>query len=282
MARWTLGSAAVCLRILLILLAGTSTAAAQARFEAQSALSNRYVWRGITRTAKWSFQPQLAAGWTRWGIAFDGGVSGVLELGHGDFGERSEVGVGGGDLGEVNYWLGATVYDGPTAIQAGVIRYTYHGRASTGGIGSGSNTTELWASIDLRQEQFAPRLDAYLDVARVHGLYLNASAAVPVIAFPMPPYPMLYVEGDIGLNVGQEVHPGVPGSGYFDDTGVTHARAAFRLPVYQQHGATFALAYIAQLGFDRATRAGIAGDPGRGRLTHVFEVRLAYVGGRGS
>jgi hypothetical protein len=267
---------------LLVLVAGTRAAAAQARFEAQTALSNRYVWRGITRTTKWSVQPQLAVGWTRWGVAFDGGVAGVLELGHGDFGERSEVGVHGGDLGEVNYWLAATVYDGPTAIQAGVIRYTYQGRASTGGLGSGSNTTELWGSIDLRRERFAPRLDAYLDVARVHGLYLDASAAVPVIAWPMPPYPMLYLEGDVGLNIGQEAHPGIPGSGYFDETGVTHARAAFRLPVYQQHGATFALAYIAQLGFDRATRAGVAGDPGRGRLTHVFEVRLAYVGGRGS
>jgi hypothetical protein len=81
------------------------------------------------------------------------------------------------------------------------------------------------------------------------------------------------------VNVGQDADPARAGSGYFDDTGVTHARIAVRAPIMQQHGFTCALAYVAQLGFDRATRAGLHGDPSRGRLTHLVELRLAYLAG---
>lgn len=263
--------------VLAVALAVAPAMSAQVRVEPQAALASRYVWRGITRSANWSFQPQIAAGWRRGRTAIDGGVFAAVELGESDPGQRSETGVGGGSVGEVNYWAAVTVYDGRTAIEAGVIRYTYHGESSTGGIASGSNTTELWAAADIRRNPFSPRIEAFLDVGRIDGLYLTGMAAAPVISWPLPPYWMVYVEAELGVNVGQEADPGAPNSGYFDDTGVTHARLAIRAPVLQRSGLTCALAYVAQLGFDLATRSGLEGDPSRGRLTHLFELRLAYL-----
>jgi hypothetical protein len=141
---------------MLALLAAAPEAAAQLRVESQVALATRYVWRGITRSTKWSLQPQVAVGWTHRSLAIDGGVASALDLGKGDPDGRSEVGTHGGRLGELSFWTAATVYDGPTAFQFGVIRYTYHGCPGGGGLGSGSNTTEIWAGLDLRRAVLAP------------------------------------------------------------------------------------------------------------------------------
>lgn len=262
--------------LVLAFLALAEPAAAQLRLETQTALASRYVWRGITRATRWSVLPQMGLGWKGRGVALDAGLSGAVELGDGEPLDRSQVGVPGSGLGELDLWAAGSVYDGATAIRFGFIRYTYHGRATRGGLDSRSNTSELWAALDLRREPFSPRLDLFYDIDRVQGLYLTASAAVPVIAFPSEPYTRLYVETDVGVNLSQEADPDDPGSGNFEDTGPTHARIALRLPVLQRGGFTWSAAYIGQLGFDRATRAGLDGDPGRGRLTHVVEMRVTY------
>lgn len=262
--------------LVLFLLALAEPAAAQLRLETQAALASRYVWRGITRASRWSVLPQMGFGWKGRGVALDAGLAGAVELGDGEALDRSQVGVPGTGLGELDLWAAGSLYDGATAIRFGFIRYTYHGRATRGGVDSRSNTSELWAALDLRREPLSPRLDLFYDVDRVRGLYLTASAAVPLIAFPSEPYTRLYVEADVGVNLSQEADPNDSGSGYFEDTGPTHTRIALRLPFLQRDGFTWSAAYFVQLGFDRATRAGLDGDPGRGRLTHVVEMRVAY------
>jgi len=266
----------------LIALHGLAPAAqAQLRVESQVALASRQLWRGISRSSRPSLQSSAAVGWRNRSVGLATGAWSNVELGNGESSDRTIYGLGRAGLGELDWWASASVYDGHTAITAGVLRYTYHGRPARGGLDHGSNTTELWGTLDLRGELLSPRLDVFWDIERIDGFYLAGSSAVPVLAWPFSPFSMVYLEGELGLNLGQRVHPGRPGSGYFDDTGVTHARVSLQVPLFHAGGFAGRLAYGAQLGFDPATRAGLDGDPTRGRLTHLVEARVTFLHGGG-
>jgi hypothetical protein len=139
------------------------------------------------------------------------------------------------------------------------VRYVFRGDATRGGLGPARNTTEVYVALS-GTSAVKPSLETWIDVERVRGAFLRASLDLPVLGWPFPPYAFGFVEGDIGLNVGQGPNPARPGElANFAGRGITHVGLGLGAEVraWRLSGigwTTLAVGVRSQLNFDDATR----------------------------
>ena len=255
------------------LLAAAPPVTAQLSARADVSAGGRYVWHGISRATGLVAQPSLAMGFRLPRLSLEGGAVLHYELDRVSAGELSETGAGDRHLGEEDFWGRAALVIGPTRLNAGVVRYVFRGAPAQGGVGSARNTTEIYAALSTTSRYVNPTLEAWWDVERVRGAFLRASVDLPVLGWPFPPYAFVFVQGEMGLNVGQGPNAARPAElSNFDARGPTHVGLGMgtELRACRLSGigwTTFALGLRSQLNLDDATR--IAGT-GRKRDVNVW------------
>jgi hypothetical protein len=220
-------------------------AAAQLSARADLSAGGRYVWHGISRAGGLVAQPSLAAGVRLSRFSVEGGAVVHYELDRVLVGELSETGAGDGGLGEADFWGRASLGVGPTRLHGGVVRYVFRGDASAGGLGPARNTTEVYAALSTTSSYANSSLEAWWDVERGRGAFLRASLDLPVLGWPFQPFAFGFVQGDIGLNVGQGAN--------FAARGITHVGLGLGVEV-RKGWATLAAGARSQLNLDDATR----------------------------
>jgi hypothetical protein len=242
--------------------------AAQLTARSDVSAGGRYVWHGISRAAGLVAQPSLAVGLRVHRLSLESGAVLHYELDRASTGELSETGAGGRRLGEQDIWGQASFVLGPTRLHAGLVRYDFRGDARQGGVGSARNTTELFASLSTTGRYVNPTFEAWWDVDRVHGAFLQASLDLPVLGWPFPPYTFVFVQTELGLNVGQGPNPARPGElANFAKRGITHLGLGLGTEVRAGRlsgmgSATLAFGARSQLNVDDATKFD---GPGRTR-----------------
>jgi hypothetical protein len=243
----------------------SAPAAAQLSARVDLTTSNRYVWHGLSRAGGLVAQPSLAAGLRLDRLSLEAGAAAHYELDHVAAGELSETGTGARHLGEADLWGKVALELGPIRLHSGVARYLFRGDPGAGGIGPERNTTEVYAALSATGTYLNPSLEAWWDVDRVRGAYLQGSASLPLLGWPFPPYMFAFVDGDVGLNLGQGPNTARPGElANFAGRGVTHVGVgvAVELRAARVSGlgwTSLALGLRSQLDFDDATRFNGAG-----------------------
>jgi len=231
-------------------------AAAQLSARTDVSVAGRYVWHGISRAAGLVAQPSLAFGLRVQRLSLESGAVLHYELDAASSGELSETGAGGRHLGEQDVWGAASFVLGPTRLHAGVVRYAFRGDASVGGIGPVSNTTEVFASVSTTSRYLNPSLEAWWDVKRVRGAFLRASFDLPVLGWPFPPYAFVFVQTELGMNIGQGPNPARPGElANFAKRGITHFGLGLGTEVRAGRLGTLAFGARSQLNVDAAAKA---------------------------
>jgi len=211
---------------------------------------------------------RVAAGLRLNRFSIEGGAVLHYELDRASAGELSETGAGNRHLGEEDFWGRASLVLGPTRLHAGVVRYAFRGDPAQGGVGPTRNTTEVFASLSTTSRYVNPTIEAWWDVERVRGAFLRASFDLPVLGWPFPPYAFVFVQGEMGLNVGQRPNPARPGElANYARRGITHVGLALGTDVRVGRlsgigSATLAFGARSQLNVDDATKAD---GPGRTR-----------------
>jgi len=233
-----------------------SPVAAQLSARTDVSVAGRYVWHGISRAAGLVAQPSLAFGLRVQRLSLESGAVLHYELDAAASGELSETGAGGRHLGEQDVWGAASFVLGPTRLHAGVVRYAFRGDASVGGIGPASNTTEVFASVSTTSRYLNPSLEAWWDVKRVRGAFLRASFDLPVLGWPFPPYAFVFVQTELGMNIGQGPNPARPGElANFAKRGITHFGLGLGTEVRAGRLGTLAFGARSQLNVDAAAKA---------------------------
>ncbi len=242
---------------------GVPPAAAQFSARTDVSAAGRYVWHGISRAAGPVAQPSLAAGLRVHRLSLESGAVLHYELDRASAGELSETGAGGRHLGEQNLWGQASLALGPTRLHVGLVRYMFRGDAGQGGMGPARNTTEVFASLSTSSRYLVPTVEAWWDVERVRGAFLRAALDLPVLGWPFPPYAFVFVQTEMGVNVGQGPNPARPGElANFAKRGITHFGLGLGTEVRAGRSATLAFGARSQLNVDAATKAD---GPGRTR-----------------
>jgi hypothetical protein len=239
-----------------------STAPLAAQFSARFdlATSTRYVRHGLSRAAGFIVQPSVAAGFGFHAITLAGGLVRHYELDHVGPGEISELGTGGGQIGEDDAWAEATLALGALRVKAGLLRSVFRGTAAISGAGPLGNTTEAYSAVALTTRYLNPSLEAWWDVSRVRGGFLLASASSPMIAWPYSPFFFISADGEVGMNLGQQPDAGRPDElANFASRGLTHAALGFNVLIRLQQwrglgAANLDLGLKNQLNLDDATR----------------------------
>lgn len=240
-------------------------AGAQLSARADLYAGGRHVWHGVSRSAGLVAQPSMAAGLRFSGVSIEAGAVLHYELDSVSTGELSQTGTGNRHLGEEDFWGRASLVLGPTRLSGGVVRYAFRGDSAQGGVGTDRNTTEIFTSLSTTTRYLNPTLEAWWDVERVRGAFLRASFDLPVLGWPFPPYAFLFVQGDMGLNIGQGPNPARPEElANFARQGVTHLGLGFGTEVRAARlsgigSATLAVGARSQLNIDAATRVNGAG-----------------------
>jgi hypothetical protein len=219
-------------------------AAAQLSARADLSVDGRYVWHGISRAAGVLGQPSLAVGLQLRSVSMEGGAVFHYELDAADPGELSEIGVGEQQLGEENFWGRASLDIGSLRLQSGVVRYVFHGDPTQGGLGSDRNTTEVYAALSKSGKYLHPSLQAWWDVERGGGAFVDASTYLAGLGWPFPQYAFVYAEGDVGLSLGHAD---------FSGDGITHVGLGLGTQVAVTRTLTFGAGVRSQLNLDDAT-----------------------------
>ena len=218
---------------LLVALSGslgvTSPASGQLALGTSLTLATPYVWRGVTHANGATLQPEIFLGI---GLAqgyLTAGGWGNLETGSPSPGNLSDLGPDRPGWSEVDFWVQFARTLGQVETTIGGIRYTYHGSGPGAVRTSSNNTAELYASVQLPSTYLVPRLSAYMDVDHVRGVYLEASATTPLLAFPFGNPVVIYANALAGYNLGQDLNPDRPGQGAnFRHDGFTHFDLSLR------------------------------------------------------
>ena len=199
------------------------TGYAQVSIGTSVSLATPYVWRGLTRSNGWNFQPEayLAVGIARGFLTVGGWAN--LEAGADSPGNLSELGGGRPGFSEVNYWIQYARPLGEMEGTVGAICYVFPADASSAARQSGDNTTEIYGAVQLTSTYLVPRLTAYFDVERVRGAYLEGALTVPLLAYPFGNPVVFYASALAGYNLGQEQNPDRPEqNANFRNDGFTH------------------------------------------------------------
>lgn len=246
------------LLVVLLMLGGVGPVGAQV-FRVDMTATNRHLWRGVNRTTDWVGQVDLAVVAPLGQGALAIGVFQSSELRRSQGGNLTEVGRDRKGLGERDWWLEYRKPVGVLEIFAGATRYTFHGNRLLGGRSASDNTTEVSLGVQAKLTYLSPTLAAHWDVERVKGLYLEASGALPLLGWPFPPQLNVYLDGALGLNLGEGPHPGhAEELAYYAGGGFTHL--AMGISVDRQVG-RFIVGTGARLqaGMDDEARRGAGG-----------------------
>jgi len=229
----------------------------QADVRADVMLANRHAWRGVNRVTGWVLQLQLD-GSARIGPGALGlGVVQIQEPFRAERGDLNEAGRGRGGLAERNWWAEYRVPAGSLDLSAGYLRYTYHGDSARGGTPGGHDTGELYAGVEARRTYLSPALTAFWDVDRVRGLYLEASGRLPLLGWPFPPEVFVYLDGALGLALGEDPDPSRPADlFYYRSDGPTHLRLGLSADVKRTANLALGGGVRATVGLDDAARLG--------------------------
>jgi hypothetical protein len=229
----------------------SAPAAAQISGRADLSVGGRYVWHGVSRAGGLVAQPSLALGLRVRAVSLEGGAVFHCELDRVSPGELTETGSGGSCRGEHDFWGRATLTLGPARLRTGLVRYVF--------LDPARSTTEVYAGFTMTG-RYTQTYEAWWDVDRVRGAFLRASVDLPVLAWPFPPAAFVFVEGDVGLNVGQGPNAARPSDlANFAARGVTHvglgAGAEVRAGRLGSIGwATLGAGVRSQINLDEATR----------------------------
>jgi len=247
------------LRGLLLLVHGGIPLAAQPVARIDLDISNRYVWHGLSRAAGLVLQPSVAAGYRLHRLVLTSGLVRHYELDRVSPGELSELAAGTDHVGEDDAWTQAELELGSLRIRSGVTRYVFRA-------GPPRNTTELFAAAGVTTRYLNPTLETWWDVGRVRGGFVRASASSPIFGWPFEPFVFVFLEGAVGLNLGQSPDPARPTDlANFASRGPTHAALGLHAVNRLQHwsgvgSVSLSLGLNTQLNFDDATRYGGAGS----------------------
>lgn len=186
-------------------------------------VSSTYLWRGLSRSSTWSFQPDvvLAAERSRTSLAV--GWWGSAELGSVDRSDPTNSGLGPVLFGENDLWVSASSRLRNVDVAGGVIRYTY-AEGAFAQPADAVNTTELYAVSSWSAGPVVPRLAAWIDVERVRGAYFEVGADLRIPVLPSyDPVVAVYFTLLSGWSAGQEINEHRPEeAAYFREPGLTH------------------------------------------------------------
>jgi hypothetical protein len=204
-------------------LAPSARAQTKAVLGADAFIRSGHVWRGTTRSAAWSLQPDVYLSATSPALLASVGWWSNIEIGAGDPANPADVGLGRSWFGQNDLWLEISATAGPARLVGGVARYLFAGGAY-GQASDAVNTTELYAAAWTNAGPTVPRLALWYDVDRVSGAYLETSVDVRVPTLPSKdPVLGLYLSALAGWCAGQEVNPREPDqAAYFAASGLTH------------------------------------------------------------
>ncbi len=237
--------------LLLYALISVGQARGQVVGRADLLLGSRYVLRGLTRSVGWGAQPELSLLLEHGPAHLSIGVWASYQIQAVGAPNVVEVGYGRHGFGEINVW-GQLGYDYEDATGAlGIVRYTFHGDPSLGGIGREANTTELYASLGFRNKYAAPRFELWRDVSVTHAWYVQALSATPIIGWPGHPLVFVTLEASIGLSLSQ---PQPSSSPAFAGDGITHVRISPSTQVVLHGPLRATLTYNLQLNVDPAVK----------------------------
>ena len=199
-----------------------ASARGQVAVGASVTLATPYVWRGLTRSNGWNFQPEayLAFGLARGWLTAGGWAN--LEAGRDSPGNLSSLGGDRPGFSELDYWIQYARPFGEIEGTLGAIRYTFPADAPAPRTGD-DNTTEIYGALQLSSTYLVPRLSAYFDVERVRGAYLEGTVTVPLLAYPFGNPIVFYASALAGYNLGQEMNPDrAEQNANFRNDGFTH------------------------------------------------------------
>jgi hypothetical protein len=165
--------------VLLAALAGPAPLAGQVVLTSDAGAFNNYTWRGVTLTNKLVVQPDAYLTVPAGGGAAVLGAWGNIDAGRYDD-PVNDLSEGGGTAGfnatEIDVWaeyghpLGSTF----TGTLGGLL-YLFPNEA--GLTNEVNRTFEVYGKLQATGLPLAPKVAAYLDVAKVNGLYLETSVA---------------------------------------------------------------------------------------------------------
>lgn len=260
-----------------------SISSAQISTGASAVIATRYVWRGITQVNGWVFQPALWVGARAGSVAISMSAWANLELRRAGLDDLTLRGIDHRGLGELDLDLAIARPLGPVEISAGWTRYTFHGDATRGGRGAGSNTSELFLRTEWRASIVSPSLLIACDIDRVRGCYLETGVVLPVVATPEPrPALALSLEPTAGWDQGQGLNPNNPSQGaHFAGNGLTHVDLPLVLRI-QLPGTTVepAISFLGHLQWSRDGATRITDQLGStSRIKAWIEVGATIVAG---
>lgn len=197
-------------------MATATPASAQVTVGWDAAVFSSYVWRGLTLTNKPVLQPDAyvtipvgpasitAGGWFNIDIGkYDDPNDDISESG----------GTSAFNVAEFDWWGEISVPAGPATLTGGVTGYRFPNNA---GLTKISNTVEVYGKLALDFPALNPKVNAYYDVDKVKGLYIEGSISH---GFPIGAS-SLTLGALAGWTGGQEL--GTDASFNFQDNGLTH------------------------------------------------------------
>jgi len=272
-----------------------ATAAAQMEAAVDVGYDHDFVWRGLTRVTRPTFQPSVALAWKAPRLMVSAGSWALIEPWTPRAGELTLAGRDAA-VGEVDVWAQADYrlrfFSANIDATGGWIGYTFHGSAGDGGLTSDWNTSELYLGLRLLglRELYAvlglpPDLplgiesSVAVDLGPLGGTHLDAGliAELPVF-FIGEPFGAATMRLTSGWSWNQEALPDEPG--YYAGEGITHlALSAGLTPFFSIGGAstTLQLGGTLQLGFDEAARRRGLGPDDRSRLIGWIDVALSVL-----
>jgi hypothetical protein len=228
------------------------TPAAWARFDLQ--VTSRRLWHGLTRVSGLAATTQIQAGTRVPGGSLAAGAIETWDLCQ-CLGNVRLLGGSRRGPGELDLWGEYRIGAGDVGVSAGIVRYIFHGRSRLGGIGSESNSTELYLTAEVQHIYLSPRMSAWIDLGPVRGTYLELGGTLPLLGWPYPPFHEIYLDGELGFSVSQGPNPDKPGQlARFRDNAFTHARLKLGFDLLRRQYTTFPVGLELQANFDDATR----------------------------
>ena len=210
---------------------------AQATLGADLYLYSSYVWRGLTLTNKPVAQPDVYLTVPLGNASFTAGGWASIDLGKYDD-PADDISESGGtssfNFAEFDWWGEVSYPVGKATLTAGATGYIYpNDKTSTqfGLLTTNNNTVEIYgkAAIDA---PLSPKINAYYDVDKVKGLYVEGSIGYTVQASEKVG---INLGALAGINAGQDADldaSGTPQADFFNfaDDGFTHVDLSAGVP----------------------------------------------------
>jgi hypothetical protein len=186
---------------------------------ADLALFSSYVWRGVTLTGKPVAQPDIYVTFPAGNASITAGGWANIDLGKYD--KVTDISESGGlsafNFAEFDPWLEIGVPVGKATVTGGITAYIYPNDA---GLTKDFNTVEVYGKLAI-DAPLSPKINAYYDVDKVKGLYVEGSVSH---TFPASENVGVTLGALAGFNSGQGVNedPNSDETANFFDSGFTH------------------------------------------------------------